>query len=149
MSTTTVDFPGGYLKPAIYSGLIGAVVGSLVFKEGIMSKQNLMDAGALAAANVIGNYVAFEYMPATRLGMDDARIFPGLLGAAAYTGWESYRGHGDLGKNAGVGVVACVGGNMLAIDKDTAKTAFASQVAKKKAEAAAKAAAAAAAAAGN
>jgi len=136
MSTT--DFPGGYLKPALYSGLIGAVVGALVFKQGMASRENLMDAGALAAASFVGNYVAFEFMPATRLGMEDARIFPGLVGAAAYTGWEGYRGHGDLAKNAGVGIVACVGGNVLAINKTTATTNFDAKVLKKKEEAEAK-----------
>lgn len=134
MSTTTptAEFPGGYLKAAIYSGVIGAIVGGIVFKEGIVSRQNLMDAGALALSNAVGNYLAFEWMPATRLGMEDARIFPGLVGAAAYTGWESYRGHGDFAKNAGVGIVACVGGNMLAIDKDAATGNFDAQVVKKK-----------------
>lgn len=127
------DFPGGYIKPAIYAGVISAAIGALVYKDGFASKQNLMDAGTMAAASAVGNWAAFNYMPATKLGMADARIFPGIVGAALYSGFEGYRGHGDLAKNAGVGIVSCVGGNMLAIDKKKATTHFdAKEEAKKK-----------------
>lgn len=116
MSGATGPVPwDDYLKPAVYTSIVGAVVLAVAGK-GSMNADMGKSVAVLAGANILGNYITYNMFPGTVI-FDDARVVPSITGGLIYAGGEHFVHPGHAGKDLAVGIGSNLIGNMLARDK--------------------------------